>query len=119
MCSYNAVNGVPSCANDWLLNTVAREAWGFDGAPPQLDTPRTCARRSTRTCHCRRCHYTGYITSDCDADSDVYNSHHYTRTPEEAVAAVLHAGTDVDCTSFVGEHAQASAGEFASRMRAE
>ena len=32
MCSYNAVNGVPSCANDWLLKTVARENWGFDGA---------------------------------------------------------------------------------------
>ena len=46
MCSYNAVNGVPSCANDWLLKTVAREAWGFDGAPPQLDTPRTRTRRS-------------------------------------------------------------------------
>ena len=60
--------------------------------------------------------HTGYITSDCDADSDVYNSHHYTRTPEEAVAAVLHAGTDVDCTSFVGQHAQARAGEFKSRM---
>jgi beta-glucosidase-like glycosyl hydrolase len=27
----NAVNGVPSCANDWLLNTVAREEWLFDG----------------------------------------------------------------------------------------
>ena len=47
MCSYNEVNGVPSCANSWLLTTVAREAWGFDG----------------------------YITSDCDADacaSDAY-----------------------------------------------
>ena len=31
MCSYNAVNGVPSCANDWLLQTMARESWGFDG----------------------------------------------------------------------------------------
>jgi uncharacterized repeat protein (TIGR01451 family) len=78
MCSYNAVNGVPSCANTWLLQTVARDAWGFDG----------------------------YITSDCDADANVYDAHHYTKTPEEAVAAVLHAGTDVDCTSFVGEHAQ-------------
>ena len=27
MCSYNSVNGVPSCANDWLLNQVAREEW--------------------------------------------------------------------------------------------
>ena len=26
-----------------------------------------------------------YITSDCDADANVYNSHHYTKTPEEAV----------------------------------
>jgi|EP01049_Picozoa_sp_SAG25_P002612 beta-D-xylosidase 4 len=30
-CSYNAINGVHSCANSWLLKTVAREAWNFDG----------------------------------------------------------------------------------------
>jgi len=77
MCSYNAVNGVPSCANDWLLTTVARENWGFDGA----------------------------IVSDCDADSDVFNSHHYTATPEEAVRDVLRAGTDVDCGGFVSQYA--------------
>eukprot|EP00929_Paragymnodinium_shiwhaense_P108365 TRINITY_DN74684_c0_g1_i1.p1 TRINITY_DN74684_c0_g1~~TRINITY_DN74684_c0_g1_i1.p1 ORF type:complete len:799 (-),score=165.79 TRINITY_DN74684_c0_g1_i1:519-2915(-) len=71
MCSYNAVNGVPSCANDWLLQKVARENWGFDG----------------------------YIASDCDADNDVFFSHNYTKTPEEAVQAVLRAGTDVDCGS--------------------
>ena len=29
MCSYNAVNGIPSCANPWLLDTVARKAWGL------------------------------------------------------------------------------------------
>ena len=46
MCSYNAVNGVPSCANDWLLGTLLRDSWQFDG----------------------------YVTSDCDADSDVFNS---------------------------------------------
>ena len=48
------------------------------------------------------------ITSDCGADQDVFNSHHYTKTAEEAVAAVLHAGTDVDCTKFVGQHAQSA-----------
>ena len=42
------MNGVPRCANDWLLNTLARGEWQFDG----------------------------YVTSDCDADSDVFNSHH-------------------------------------------
>ena len=31
MCSYNAVNGVPTCADDWLLQTVARDQWQFDG----------------------------------------------------------------------------------------
>lgn len=41
--SYNAVNGVPSCANNWLLGTLLRDAWGFDGT----------------------------VVSDCDADSDV------------------------------------------------
>ena len=78
MCSYNSVNGVPSCANEWLLDTVARKEWGFDG----------------------------YITSDCDADSDVVNSHFYlNHTEEQGVADVLHAGTDVDCGGFVGDHA--------------
>ena len=48
------------------------------------------------------------VTSDCDADADVYNKHHYTKTPEETVAAVLKAGTDVDCTSFVGKNAQSA-----------
>jgi pre-mRNA-splicing factor SYF2/beta-D-xylosidase 4 len=80
MCSYNAINGKPSCANDWLLQTAARDEWGFDG----------------------------YVTSDCDADADVYNKHHYTKTAEETVAAVLNAGTDVDCTSFVGTHAKSA-----------
>ena len=69
MCSYNAINGIPSCANPWLLQTVARDAWAFDG----------------------------YITSDCDADANVYDPHHYTKSPEETVQKVLRAGTDVDC----------------------
>lgn len=80
MCSYNSVNGVPSCANDWLLQTVARENWGFDG----------------------------YITSDCDADADVFNRHNYTKTPEETVRDVLRAGTDLDCGDFVQKYAQSA-----------
>eukprot|EP00040_Diaphanoeca_grandis_P030520 m.180510 g.180510 ORF g.180510 m.180510 type:complete len:788 (+) comp32023_c1_seq1:116-2479(+) len=79
MCSYNSINGVPSCANNWLLTTLARGEWDFDG----------------------------YITSDCDAVADVVNSHHYHNdTPAEGVRDTLLAGTDVDCTSFAGRHAQ-------------
>jgi beta-D-xylosidase 4 len=79
-CSYNAVNGVPSCASDWLLGDLLRDSWGFDG----------------------------YVTSDCDADSDVFFSHHYTNTTSEAVAVILRAGTDVDCGGFMGQYAPAA-----------
>ena len=65
----NSVNGVPSCANRWLLDTLARKEWRFDG----------------------------YITSDCGADVDVWAHHNYTKTPEEAAAAILRAGQDIDC----------------------
>ncbi len=80
MCSYNAVNGIPSCANDWLLKEVLRDSWGFDG----------------------------YITSDCDADSDVFYKHNYTKTPEESVRDILRAGTDVDCGGFVSNFVQSA-----------
>lgn len=77
MCSYNSVNGIPSCANDWLLSSLARDQWEFQG----------------------------YVTSDCDADEDVFDMHNFTSSPEEAVRDVLKAGTDLDCGSFVPQHA--------------
>ena len=39
---YNSLNGVPACANDWLLQTTLREGWRFEG----------------------------YVTSDCGAIRD-------------------------------------------------
>merc|ERR1712232_403462 len=80
MCSYNAINGVPTCADDWLLQTVARDTWGFDG----------------------------YVTSDCGADNDVFSNHHFTETPEESVQKILRAGTDSDCGGFITENAQSA-----------
>lgn len=31
MCSYNLVNGVHACQDDWLLNRVLKRDWGFRG----------------------------------------------------------------------------------------
>ena len=71
MCAYNAVNGVPMCANAPFLTELARGAWGFDG----------------------------YITSDCDAVMNVWDAHNYTQTLPEAIGSVMRAGMDIDCGS--------------------
>ena len=31
MCSFNAINGVPGCGNDYLMNEVLKDEWDFDG----------------------------------------------------------------------------------------
>ncbi|PIN21658.1 Non-reducing end alpha-L-arabinofuranosidase [Handroanthus impetiginosus] len=75
MCSYNSVNGIPACANRDLLQK-ARSEWNFRG----------------------------YITSDCDAVATIYENHKYTKTPEDAVAAALKAGTDINCGTYMLRH---------------
>jgi hypothetical protein len=59
---YNAVNGVPSCANLDIMTTKARDEWGFYG----------------------------YITSDCGAVDCVINDHHYTSTPDAHLLPCAH-----------------------------
>ena len=80
MCSYNAVNGKPTCADSWLLQTIARDAWGFDG----------------------------YIVSDCAAVSNVVAPHHYVQTAAEAAAVTLRAGMDIACATFMSRHGMAA-----------
>jgi beta-glucosidase len=31
MCSFNAINGVPGCGNDYLMNRILKGKWRFDG----------------------------------------------------------------------------------------
>lgn len=68
MCSYNAVNGVPTCADPWLLQTVLREHWAWDGEDQ-------------------------WVVSDCDAIQNVYLPHEWAATREQAAADSLNAGT--------------------------
>ena len=88
MCSYNAEtfgeglfgNGtaeqegaIPSCANHGILNGLIRDQWGFNG----------------------------YVTSDCGAVDGVENSHEYTDDAVDTIKAVLYAGVDTDCGSYM------------------
>jgi beta-D-xylosidase 4 len=80
MCSYNALNGVPTCASSDLLTKLAREEYGFDG----------------------------YITGDCGAAADVWTAHAYGGDAAGAAAASISAGMDVDCGSFVQKNGMAA-----------
>jgi len=71
MCAYNAIDGIPACANKKLLQENLRDKWGFKG----------------------------FVVSDCAAVFDIYNSgsHKYSATPEEGVKAAFENGTDLIC----------------------
>jgi beta-glucosidase len=69
MCAYNAVDGVPACANTDLLDKYLKGQWGFKG----------------------------YIVSDCGAISDIYRFHKYKPDAAAASAVAVKAGTDLTC----------------------
>jgi beta-glucosidase-like glycosyl hydrolase len=50
----------------------------------------------------------GVIISDCGGVENIMTGHNYTLTPEDTVAAALHAGVDVDCGNFYAVHARAA-----------
>ncbi|XP_006354074.1 probable beta-D-xylosidase 7 [Solanum tuberosum] len=80
MCAYNLVNGIPNCANFDLLTTTARGKWGLQG----------------------------YIVSDCDAVAIMYTHQGYAKEPEDAVAATLRAGMDVNCGSHLKKYTKSA-----------
>jgi len=95
---------VPACGNDFLLQTILRDTWNFQG----------------------------YVVSDCDAVSDIFVNQSalppslppslppcalsllsaglwrhiskYTSTPEDTCQVALKAGTDLNCGSFYQDH---------------
>lgn len=69
MCSYNAINGLPSCTNAALLQDLVRSQWNF----------------------------TGYIVSDCGAIQDVVDGHGLGTNLSAAAALALQAGMDLNC----------------------
>jgi len=72
MCAYNAINGEPACANQYLLQDQLRGKWGFQG----------------------------YVVSDCDAVRDVAANHRYRPTQAQGVAISVIRGMDNECVTF-------------------
>ena len=67
MGAYNALNGVPCCANKFLLTDVLRSEWNFDGV----------------------------VMSDGSAIRRIFSDHKYVKTFEEGAALALKAGCDM------------------------
>ena len=68
MCSYNAINGIPACANDFILNKVLRGQWNMPNA---------------------------HITTDCGAVKYLLEYPIYAGNFENAVTYTINNGTDI------------------------
>lgn len=69
MAAYNALNGVPCCADNKLLTDILRKEWGFSG----------------------------YVVSDCEAIDYISKGHHYVSSYPQAAAIAVKAGCDLCC----------------------
>jgi len=72
MCAYNALNGEPACASEFLLEHTLRGAWQFQG----------------------------YVVSDCGAVRDIFAGHRFRPTQAQASAISLARGMDNECIDF-------------------
>jgi beta-glucosidase len=68
MPSYNEIDGIPSHKSDWLLNTVLRQEWGFDGI----------------------------VVSDYDGIEQLDDLHHVAADYADAARQALAAGVDFE-----------------------
>jgi len=70
VCLCISLNGVPACANKKLLRQILRDEWNF----------------------------TGYVVADQDALGFIISHHHYLNNTEDAAAASIKAGCNLELT---------------------
>ena len=80
MGAYSSLNGVPCCANSFLLTDLLRKQWGFDGL----------------------------VFSDGGAIGDIWTPHKFVATAEEAAAAAVKSGCDVSSGGMPGKRGGAA-----------
>ena len=73
MSSYNSLNGTPNAENGFLLKTILRDEWKFDG----------------------------FIVPDSGAVERLVTGHHKYATVEEAAAKTVLVGSDLDNSAYV------------------
>jgi len=71
MAAYNLLYDQPCCANDWLLHTLLRQEWGFNG----------------------------HVVSDCGGITDFHTRQKITSDAAESVALALKNHCDLPCDS--------------------
>lgn len=69
MTAYNAVYGDCCSASPFLMQSILRNRW----------------------------HFQGHIVSDCDAVTDIYSGHHCVRCEMDAAVKALKAGLNLEC----------------------
>ena len=72
MAAYHEIDGIPVTANPWLLTSVLRKEWGFQG----------------------------FVLSDLGAIRLLYDTHHVAATPGDAVRMALTSGVDMQFYDF-------------------
>ena len=82
MCSFNAINGVPGCANSYTMNHILKHEWNFDGF---IESDWTAVKEL------RACPPVNPDDGEC--------GHGIAADGPSAAAAALNAGVDSEMTS--------------------
>lgn len=72
MAAYNEIDGIPMTDNPYLLKTVLRKEWGFQG----------------------------FVLSDLGAINRLYTAHHVAATPQDAACMAIRSGVDMQFYDF-------------------
>ena len=72
MAAYHEIDGIPITADPFLLKTVLRDEWNFQG----------------------------FVLSDLGAVRRLYSVHHVAATPKDAVCLAIHSGVDMQFYDF-------------------